>query len=106
MNTVVNKLLEIDRQARQTLDDARQYYEKTLEETGRERERLLGKYAARAENHLADVTASETAIVEDAVARISAGRDGKISAVETNYLQNHTRWEQEIFDRCVKRVGR
>ena len=104
MNNVVNKLLDMDKKARQTLDEARQYYEKTIEEITLERARLLEDYSARAKAHIDDVANMEAAAIADAAAAVNSAKSEKIQFIQDRYNQNHSAWEEEIFGRCVKKV--
>lgn len=106
MNTVVGKLLDTDRQARQLLDDARQYYEKTIEEIGKEKEHLLQKYTEKAEKHLEDVRRDEASAADEAITAIKSDSGEKNRVMEEIFQKNHGAWENEIFARCVKRVDR
>ncbi|MDR2931492.1 MAG: hypothetical protein LBV27_00115 [Oscillospiraceae bacterium] len=105
MNTVVSRLLDVDRQARQILDEAKQYYERTHEEISRERERIREQYTERAEMHIADVRGSETAAVDDAVTKANQESAEKIKRMEDIYDSEHEKWEQYLFEQCVKRVS-
>lgn len=104
MNTVVGKLLDVDRRARQLLDDAKQYYEKTIEELDREKEAIREKYAEKAAAHIADVRHAETAAVEEAVAKITADSAEKTRRLNETFEKNHAAWENELFERCVRQV--
>jgi vacuolar-type H+-ATPase subunit H len=103
MDTVVSKLLYTDRQARQALDEAKQYYDRTIEEIGREKERILQDHLERAEKHLAEARQAETAQVDESVAKINSNRDARIRALEENYEENHERWVDEMLARIVAR---
>ena len=105
MNTVVSKLLEVDRQARQLLDEARQYYDKTIEEIETEKEKLLADYAEKAALHIADVQGAESAQADDSAARIAQEAGAKIQALEEIWSQSHKQWEDTMFERCVRRVN-
>ena len=104
MNTVVSKLLEVDRQSRQLLDEARQYYDKTVEEIETEKQKMLADYAGKAERHIADVRSAEAAQVDDAMDRIAADSGEKIRVLEQLWDEKHGQWEQEMFARCVQKV--
>ncbi|MDL2233352.1 hypothetical protein LJC63_07205 [Ruminococcaceae bacterium OttesenSCG-928-L11] len=105
MNTVVNKLLDVDRRARQLLDDAKQYYDKTIEELDKEKEQIREKYAEKAAQHVADVRQTESAHVEDSVNRLGADTAEKISRLEQVYEESHQKWEDELFRRCVEKAS-
>ena len=47
MNTVVNKLLDVDRDARRIVDEAQQYYDNTMEEIETEKKKMLAVFKDR-----------------------------------------------------------
>jgi hypothetical protein len=102
VNTVVNKLLDVDRQARQRLDDAKLYYEKTIEEIGRGKEEIRQSYADRAATHVAAVRQSETTNVEETVAKIQRDVAEKTRILGETFDLHHLEWEEELFRRCIR----
>lgn len=104
MNTMVNKLLDVDRQARQLLDEAKQYYEKTIEEIDREKEEIRQRYTERATGRVERVRQSETANLEEAISKIKAGTAEKYRRMEALYDARHTQWEEALFLRCIRKA--
>lgn len=105
MNTAVGKLLEVDRQARQILDEAKAYYEKTAEEIDRERERIRTQYTRRAETHIAELRVSEALAVDEAISKMDAEKAGIIAHMEEIYESSRREWEDAMFKACVKLVS-
>jgi hypothetical protein len=101
VNTVVNKLLDVDRQARQMLDDAKQYYENTIEEISRGKEDIRQSYADRAAGHVAGVRQSETVSVEETVEKIHNDAAEKTRILNETFNLHHQEWEDELFRRCT-----
>jgi hypothetical protein len=85
------------------LDDARQYYEKTIEEIDRGKEEIRQSYADRATNHVAGVRQSETTNVDEMVAKIHSEAAEKIRTLNEIFDLHHQEWEEELFRRCIRR---
>lgn len=103
MNTNVNRLLELDRAARQMLDEAQQYYDRTLYETEEEKKKMLADYSERGKLHIEalknelDDEVSET--LQQVRSRTAAIDDEMKKAYEINEHQ----WVSEIVSRCLGR---
>lgn len=103
MNTIVNQLLDVDKEARMILDEAQQYYDKTIDELEKEKRELTAKYEEKRLNRLESVRKAEEAST-NAAALESQRRYAELTkSIEEFYAQNHERWETELFNNCVRR---
>jgi Na+-transporting NADH:ubiquinone oxidoreductase subunit NqrC len=105
LDAVVNRLIDADRQARSTLDDANQYYAETLLEIEAEKKRLTESYSAKLEARLKDISGHEYTAIQEA---LIADRDRAAviaGEIDKAYESNHSRWEDELFARCVNPNG-
>jgi vacuolar-type H+-ATPase subunit E/Vma4 len=102
VNTVVDKLLDVARQAKQIVDEARAYYEKTTEEIGNERERIFDVYIQKADKQLSDLRNSEKAAVDEAVSKINKESSALASRMEKIYTNRHKEWEDAMYIACIK----
>lgn len=103
MESVVGKLLDVDREARMILDEAQQYYDATIEEIAAEKKRMTADYEARATKHLEDVKRAESGGMEQAADEIHERYARLTAAIDGTYAQNHAEWEDELYKRCMGR---
>lgn len=103
MNTVVNRLLDVDKHARSILDEAQQYYERTLSDIEAEKKKLTEEYENKAKAHLEEITGTEAASVKVAVAKIDSYYAKMTAELDKAFEGKHTEWENTLFDRCVGR---
>lgn len=101
METVVDKLLEVDRKARRMIDDAQQYYEGTLKEIEVEKKRILQSYTDRAKAHLDDVKANEEAAKAEQLAEIQNQFGALSQKLTDRYNDKHEWWEDELVKRVL-----
>lgn len=103
MDTVVNKLLDMDKQARQILDEAKQYYDRTIEEIENEKQAITKLYNDKAHAHIEAVRTAETADAEDSIATIRARTTILCQGLDQIWNDHHEQWENELFARCTRR---
>ena len=103
MDTVVSQLLEVDKEARRTLDEAQQYYDKTMQEIAAEKEELLATYKHKCQTRLDEVRETEQQNFEDAAQQIQQDYNKKIRQLEQRYTENHAVWEDALFQKCIGR---
>ncbi len=101
MNTIVDKLLDVDKEARALLDEAQQYYEKTVAEIEVEKQQLYNEYKRRVEKHIASAHRAHQSEAEEAITTIKARQDAIALEMESVYQQNHKQWQDDLFQRCV-----
>lgn len=104
MESAVGKLLDVDKEARMILDEAQQYYDKTIEEIDGEKKRITEGYEQRAQKHLEDIRKSESAGAVEAAAEIRERYGRLTSAIDEAYELNHAKWEDELYNRCMERM--
>lgn len=97
MDTIVNKLLDVDRQARQMLDEAQQYYERTMREIEQEKQRMLDEFNQKAERHIRELEEEQAGEVAEAVAGIRTRTERLRGAMEAHYDREHAGWEDAVF---------
>lgn len=103
MNTIINQLLDVDREARMILDEARQYYDNTIDEIAAEKKHMLERYEEKAAEHLNNVCHSESSGVSDEISALGRQYSGLTAAIDAVFAQNRGCWEDELFRRCVGR---
>lgn len=101
MNTVVNQLLDVDKQARQILDEAQQYYDRTLADIETEKQRITAKYENKAKAHCEQAEAAEQGAIADS-AKETAETYARLTAeLDERFANTHVNLENELFARCI-----
>lgn len=103
MNNVVDKLLDVDKEARKTLDEAQEYYDTTICETKAELEKLRQDYDQRLQHYIQE---TQDAFQADAEKRISEITEKKLLLIETmnrEYEAHQQQWQDTILQRCIAR---
>lgn len=103
LNTIVNKLLDVDKEARLILDEAQQYYDKTIEEIDKEKQAMQVAYIAKGDAHIEQLRSAEQQNTEDSIAGIQKKYAVLTQQIEDSYNQNHLSWETALFEKCVGR---
>ena len=103
MNTAINQLLDVDREARMILDEAQQYYDKTLADLAAEKKRLLEQYEKKAADHLSAVGHTEHKSVAEETAALEQRHREQIAALDAVFASEHENWESELFRRSLGR---
>lgn len=101
MNTVVNKLLDVDKQARQILDEAQQYYDRTISDIETEKQKITAEYENKAKSHYDEIGETEGDNIEDATKEIEEKYARLTKEMDETFESGHTRWEDELYNRCI-----
>lgn len=100
---MVNKLLDVDKQARQILDDARQYYDRTISDIETEKQKMLEEYERKAKQHLDNIRNSESDSVTAAAAEVKELYSRLTAEMDETFEKNRAAWVDELFTKCVGR---
>lgn len=103
LNTMMNQLLDVDKEARQILDDAQQYYDRTLLDIQEEKKRLREHYNEKAAQHLGILTSTQTAEVDEAVNKLRDRTTVLLEAMNARYDQYRQQWVDELTEKCIGR---
>lgn len=101
VNTTVNKLLDVDREARQMLDEAQQYYDRTLREIETEKEAMRADFTRKARQHLEELETAQAQELEETAGAVRSRAAGLRAAMEARYEQNHAQWEEELYRKTI-----
>lgn len=101
MNTNVNKLLDADREARRLLDEARQYYDRTMVEIQEEKNKLLAAYKEKADLHIHALEDEQGGEIEETMEAVRKRTASTIAAMDARYDELHSQWEQELAQKCM-----
>ncbi len=103
MNTVVNQLIDVDKQARSILDDAQQYYDRTIADIETEKQRIATEYEDKAIARLNEIFITEETAVTEATKQLKQKYSKLTSDMDSTFENEHVNWEKDIFDKCVRR---
>jgi len=103
LNAIVDKLLDVDKEARQTIDGAQQYYDKTLEDIQADKQRVRRQYYDKAKGHIDQLKIANDAQAEEEIAVIEARYKALGNALEEACRHSGEQWRQELFARCTGR---
>ncbi len=103
MNEQINRLIELDKNARNMVEEADRYLNSTMNNLAKDIGELKDNYAQRARNRIQKVQEQEQAFSAKTTAEMKE-RYGRMEQQLEQYYQSH-REEliQQIFDRCIGR---
>lgn len=101
MNVFVDKLLDLEKQAGELVEQARQYRDQVRREIQTEKDRLLDQYTRRAETRIEVVREGEADGLEDYLQRLREKTDSLRSAMNQTYESRREDWIARICERSV-----
>lgn len=103
MENIINQILEIDKRAKERLEEAREQSRSILENAAKEREQVHENYLGRISRRLTIVEETEKKHALELMAQIDARRKCVVDGLDAAYAQDHGAWEQEILARLIGR---
>lgn len=103
MNTIVDKLLNVDKEARKNLDEAQEYYETTISETKAELEKMKKDYDRQLRHYIEE---TDQSFKDESTTRVQAIEQKKTALLQTmdhEFEAHHQQWQDTIFARCIAR---
>lgn len=101
MENVINQILQIDKNACERLEQAKQEKSKILSEAKLEEIRIREADIKRADDRVEKIDEYEKSIADEKIAYIEAEKLKQMAALQGIYDENHLQWEREIFARIV-----
>ncbi len=101
MENLVNKIIEIDSQADQRLNDAESASEKLLARSEQEADDLRESLKKRADNRMEKIRDFHRMETEDALSRISEECSEQIKKLDEAFENTHVSIEESIFNTIV-----
>jgi hemerythrin-like domain-containing protein len=105
MDAEVTRLLDADKRARDILEDAQEYYARTLQDIEAEKKRLARTYERRMEQRLSEIGSSERTAVSAAAAEAKRRYAQLTEEMDLAYGQNRQSWEDTLFNACTSQGG-
>ena len=103
MNTDVQKLVEVDREACRKKSEAQEYYDKTLREIQAEKQKLQESYNQKASLRVQEVKDAESAALEASYNQVKKRYAEKESSLYSAWNENFERWVTQLTDKCLGR---
>lgn len=103
MDNLLKELVEADRKACAMVDNAEEDLEMTISNMDREIDSFKNDYSERAKKRIGIVRDTENKASEETADHIGKRYDDLMANLEKCYAENHTRWEEELLERCIGR---
>lgn len=100
-DNILGRLVEMDRKACAMVDNAEEELDLTVANMEREIEEFKSSYAEKAKHRIGIVRDTEQKASDTESGNIVQRYDSLMQNLETVYNQNHTLWEDELFQRCT-----
>ena len=101
MNEIIKNLIEIDKQARNMVEDAENYRADVLAKLDQEVAEFKEAYVQRAEQRIGLVREEETRVSGRAEMTAREQVNTMEEDLKKVYETNHTQWEESIYKRCI-----
>ena len=101
MENVINRILEIDKDACVRLEQAEKQKKQILAETKIEEAKIKEDHIKRADVRIQKVEETEKKFAEEEMIKLEEKKQEQISKLNAIFEQNHISWEQDIFQRIV-----
>lgn len=97
----IRSIVEIDKNARKKLEEAKIKSNEMIQQSEREKEELLNNYRERAENRLSTVEKNLKDEADERISKIEAEKNGKIALLDKKMEENKSRWKKEIIAEII-----
>lgn len=102
-DSILERLVELDRRACAMVDDAQEALDDTLSNTERDMERFRQTYTEKAIQRIGVVRDEEGRASQAELENISRRYNSLMEGLEKTYRERHAQWEEEIFQRCIQK---
>ena len=102
MNEMIQALIDADLQARKILEEAQDYLKRTYDTIDEEKARFIENYKAKALGRIAQVKEQSGEAHGEMMRSIEGKYKALFDKLEKTYEENHVRWENELFLKCIK----
>ena len=101
MDEIINKILDIDRQAEERLLQAEKDKTKILNEAKLQEMEIKENCILRADDRIEKVESSEKKSADEQIEKITSEMKAKMADLDKLFNDNKEKWENEIFHRIV-----
>ncbi len=103
MNEQINKLIELDKKARNVVEESDRYFNSTMNNLAKDIGDLQDSYAQRARNRIQKVREQEQALSAKTLEELTQRYGQMAQKLEQHYQDHQEELIQQIFDRCIGR---
>ncbi|MEG2053500.1 MAG: hypothetical protein RR052_01020 [Oscillospiraceae bacterium] len=96
MENFIEKIISIDKKAKEIIDTANLQKEKIIRETSDEKEKAVEKQKHAFENKMAVLADEMQGKVKEETAKTKVEFDAKKKALENHFNENAVKWEKDI----------
>jgi len=101
VDRIIKKLIEADKQSRQLVEEAKKSYGRLVEQIEQESDEYKQGFVKKAEMRIQKAVAAQQELFDEAVENIKRRNSKIIDEIELLYLNNHEKWEDEIYKNCI-----
>ena len=101
MENIINKILEIDENARKKLENAQSAKSKIMYEAQKEEENIRNEVLERVSGRVSKIEEFEKSTAEEKISEIKANANKAIENINNKFEKNHKQWENEIFNKII-----
>lgn len=102
-DNILARLVELDRKACAMVEDAQELLDDTLSHIERDMERFRESYTEKAIQRIGVIRDEEGKASQAELENIAQRYQSLMEGLERTYQERHTRWEEEIFQRCIQK---
>ena len=102
-DSILERLVELDQKACAMVDDAQEQLDDTLSDMEWDVARFREGYTERATRRIGIIRDQEGQASQSELESISQRYQSLMEGLEKSYQENHQRWEEEIFQRCIQK---
>lgn len=104
MNTIVDKLLDVDKEARKKLDEAQEFYETTISDTKKEMEKMKKEYDEQLQHYIREISQNFEDDANQEIAGIEEKKAAQVQKMNSVFEAHKQQWQDTIFARCIARM--
>lgn len=103
MDATLNRLINIDKEARSMVEEAERYKNDALNNLGRDIEKIKADYTAEAERRIQNILDTEGNYSHEADDEMVARYESLTRMLEETYARKHDQLVEQLFNRCIGR---
>lgn len=100
-SNVIQSILEIDRKAREKLDEAEKKKQRIIADAREEKERIISGRISAADDELKKLEAENKEKAKEKLSVLEQKSADEIAALEMIYEERHSKWTDEIFEAVI-----
>lgn len=102
MNNIINRIIEIDKKAKDLISYADKQNEELIESVEKEKKELISNMAKESKEKLETVRKTENEYADSKIQKLIEEKLEAIDKLNQAYEENHQEWEDKIFKRMLE----